>query len=71
MGDKSKLIKVILTGLEGSIVVKGESYSGLMPQHSFLKDEDISVILTHVRSSFGNDASAVSVEEVTKVRNSL
>jgi len=71
MGDKSKLIEVILTGLEGSIVVKGESYSGLMPQHSFLKDEDISVILTYIRSSFGNDASAVSVEEVKQVRNSI
>lgn len=71
IGDKSKLIKVVLKGLEGSILVNGESYSGLMPQHSFLKDEDISVILTYIRSSFGNDASAVGVEEVKQVRSSL
>ena len=71
LGEKSKLIYTVLNGLEGSIEVKGESYSGLMPQHSFLNDEDISVILTYIRSNFGNNASAVEIEEVRKVRKNL
>jgi hypothetical protein len=40
-----------------------------MPQHSFLKDEDIAEVLTYIRQSFGNDASEVTVEEVSEVRN--
>ncbi len=71
LGEKSKLISTVLNGLEGSIEVKGESYSGLMPQHSFLNDEDISVILTYIRSNFGNNASAVEIEEVREVRKNL
>jgi len=71
LGEKSKLIYTVLNGLEGSIEVKGESYSGLMPQHSFLNDEDISVILTYIRSNFGNNASAVEIEEVREVRKNL
>jgi mono/diheme cytochrome c family protein len=54
--------------LEGPIEVKGEAYTGLMPQHSFLSDADISEVLTYVRSNFGNEASPVSIEDVAKVR---
>jgi len=71
LGDKSRLIKVVLEGLEGVIEINGESYSGLMPQHSFLKDQEMADVLTYIRTSFGNDASAVGIEEVKQVRNSL
>jgi glucose/arabinose dehydrogenase len=70
-GDKERLIKVVLKGLEGPIEVKGQSYNNVMPQHGFLKDEEISEVLTHIRSNFGNTADAVTTEEVSKVRASL
>jgi glucose/arabinose dehydrogenase len=70
-GDKERLIKVVLKGLEGPIEVKGQSYNNVMPQHSFLKDEEVAEVLTHIRSNFGNKASEVSAEEVAKVRASL
>ncbi len=57
--------------MEGVIEINGESYSGLMPQHSFLKDQEMADVLTYIRTSFGNDASAVGIEEVKQVRNSL
>lgn len=70
-GDKNRLIRVVLQGLEGSIEVNGENYDNLMPQHSFLSDEDVAQVLTYIRQNFGNEASEISPEEVTQVRSSL
>jgi glucose/arabinose dehydrogenase len=69
-GDKTKLLNTILKGLNGEIVVNDKPYNGLMPAHNFLKDEEVATILTYIRQSFGNTASAVSVEEVKEYRNS-
>lgn len=67
-GDKERLIGVVMNGLEGSIVVNGETYINAMPQHSFLSDEEIARVLTYIRQSFGNNASEITIEEVSKVR---
>ena len=71
LGEKSRLINVLLKGLEGAIEVNGEPYSGLMPQHSFLSDQEIADVLTFVRSNFGNKASAIEVKDVEKARKAL
>lgn len=68
LGDKKKLIGVLLNGLEGPIEVKGQSYNNYMPQHSFLKDEDIAEVLTHIRKNFGNTADAVTAADVHALR---
>ncbi len=68
-GDKTRLINIVLNGLEGSIEVNGETYNSVMPQHMFLSDVQLAEILTFIRQNFGNNASAVSPEEVSKVRN--
>lgn len=68
LGDKKKLITVLLKGLEGPVEVKGQSYNNVMPQHSFLRDEDIAEVLTHIRTNFGNTADAVTSTEVNEVR---
>ena len=67
-GDKERLIKVVLNGMEGSLEVGGEVFNGVMPQHSFLKDEEISQVLTYIRTNFGNDASGISIEEIEEIR---
>jgi mono/diheme cytochrome c family protein len=59
---------VILNGLNGEIEINGEIYNNVMASHSFLSDQQISDVLTYVRSSFGNDASEVTAEEVAAVR---
>lgn len=66
--DKRRLIEVILNGLEGPIEVKGKPYNSIMPQHSFLSDDDVAKVLTYIRKSFGNDAPAVTPQEVARVR---
>ncbi|MGX1931238.1 PQQ-dependent sugar dehydrogenase [Flagellimonas sp. 2504JD4-2] len=70
-GDKERLIRIILEGMEGSIQVHGETYNGVMPQHSFLSDEEIAEVLTYIRSNFDNRASAIEPQEVEEIRNGL
>ncbi len=67
-GDKERLINLVINGLEGPIEVNGEPYNSIMPQHSFLKDEQVAEVLTYIRQNFGNSASAVTIEEVREVR---
>ena len=67
-GNKRDLIKIILTGLEGQITVKGESFLGTMPPLEYLTDMEISLVLTYVRTNFDNDAVEVREDEVKMVR---
>lgn len=67
-GDKERLIKVVINGMEGSLEIEGEVYNGVMPQHSFLKNEEIADVLTYIRTNFGNEASDISVAEVEEFR---
>ncbi len=68
-GDEKRLIGVVLNGLEGAIEVNGVTYNSAMPQHSFLTDQQVADVLTYIRSNFGNDASAITAEQVAEVRN--
>lgn len=67
-GDKERLIKIILNGMDGNLVLNDQSYSGLMPQHSFLKDKEIAEVLSYIRTNFGNNASQITQKEVQKIR---
>ena len=68
LGDKVRLIKIVLNGMKGEITVNGELYEGEMPPQASLKDDEIAAVLTYIRNSFGNKASAVTVGEVKKIR---
>lgn len=67
-GDKGRLIRLVLHGMEGPVQVKGETYNQRMQPLSYLTDEQVAAVLTYVRQNFGNDASPVSPEEVAAVR---
>lgn len=67
-GDKSRLINVILNGMSDPVEINGETYSNVMASHAHLSDAEIAAVLTFVRASFGNEAGAVSPEEVKTVR---
>lgn len=69
-GDKGRLIRLLLHGVQGRMEVKGRTYSGSMPPWGgALDDEGIAAISTYIRSNFGNEASPVTPEEVAKVRD--
>ena len=67
LGSKNQLIDIILKGMKG-VDINGERYSNVMPSHSFLSDKQIADVLTYVRNSFGNSASAVTASEVATMR---
>lgn len=60
LGEKSQLIQIVLKGLNQPIEVQGQTYNNVMPSFAQLTDEQIADVLTYVRNSFGNKASAVS-----------
>ncbi len=68
LGDKTRLTKVLLNGLQG-VEINGEQYRGVMPAQE-LTDAQMAAVLTYVRNAFGNKASAVTVAEVKAVRAS-
>jgi mono/diheme cytochrome c family protein len=67
LGDSTKLIKVILNGLKDA-EINGDTYSNEMPAHDFLTDKQVAEVLTYVRRSFGNKASAIDSEMVRQLR---
>ncbi len=73
-GPVSNLILIQLRGLTGPIEVKGVVYdqfaAGMIPL-AHQTDEQIADVLTFVRNSFGNKASAVKPEEVKAMRGEV
>ncbi len=69
LGDKGRLVRLLLNGMQGSLEVEGEVYNGIMilPPPA-LTNEQIAAVLTYVRQHFGNDAEAVTPDEVASVR---
>lgn len=71
VGSEERLIKLVLKGLMGPIEVLGREYPGqvpMTPYEGMLNDNEIAAVLTYVRNSFGNQASAISPEKVKEVR---
>lgn len=68
-GSHEWLVRIILQGIHGPIEVNGMTYSGVMPPWGgFLNDEEVAALATYVRTSWGNDASPVTTEQVTAIR---
>lgn len=64
-------IRIVLHGLQGPITVKGAEYNSLMPAYGVgivMSDAEVAAVLTYVRSSWGNNASAVTAEDVARER---
>jgi mono/diheme cytochrome c family protein len=62
------LARIVLHGLEGPVVVRGNPYNNAMPPWRHLTDEQLAAVLTYVRASFGNDAPPVDPELVAAIR---
>jgi mono/diheme cytochrome c family protein len=71
LGDKARLAHIVLAGLAEPIEINGDDYKQHMPAQAYLTDQQVADVLTYVRNSFGNKASAVQVAEVKAVRATL
>ena len=69
--DKAKLIRIVLKGMTDRIEIDGEEYSNNMAAHTELTDQQIADVLTYVRKSWTNKASAVTPAEVKAERSKL
>ncbi len=49
-----ELIKIILEGQSGEIVVNKKTYNGMMPAQAYLTDEQIADVLNYIRNNMGN-----------------
>ena len=68
LGSKTVLIQQVLKGSSGKVEIDGDTFSNTMPPLKTLTDQQIADVLTYVRNSFGNKASAVGIGEVKAVR---
>jgi mono/diheme cytochrome c family protein len=68
LGDKSRLLNILVNGSDVGLVVKGSTYSNAMPSFNALSDKDISNVASYIRNSFGNIAEAITIEEVATFR---
>lgn len=69
--DPDRLVRIILQGMSGELVVNGKTYNGIMIPHNFLTDEQVANVLTYVRNSFGNSGDPIAPSHVHSIRASL
>jgi len=67
-----RLTHIPLTGVTGDIKVEGKDWNlSMAAMGAALSDSDLASVLTYIRSSWGNQAEAVTVDDVKQVRASI
>jgi len=68
--DVETPIRIVLYGLEGPLTVKGDSYNNKMPHfHDKLSDNEVAAVVSHIRTTWGNNAAPAKPEDVAAVRS--
>jgi len=68
LGDEKVLVSILLHGVQGELVVKGNTYNGVMPAFGTLSDEEIAAVLSYIRSDWGNQATPITAATVKAQR---
>lgn len=74
LGDEKILTNILLHGVNGEMIVKGNKYNGAMPGWKSMSDDELAAVLTYIRSDWGNTvppitaATVKSQREITKAR---
>ena len=70
--DVPSLAHIPLAGLNGRIEVKGQEWNlSMAAMGAALSDADLAAVLTYIRSSWGNQYSAVSADDVKAERAAI
>jgi mono/diheme cytochrome c family protein len=68
----NRLAHVPLVGLTGPIQVAGKEWNlSMAAMGAALPDDDLAAVLTYIRTSWGNKASAVTGDDIKKIRAGL
>ncbi|MGF1449047.1 MAG: c-type cytochrome [Opitutales bacterium] len=70
-GDPARITKIVINGLAGPIEVRGNPYNANMAGLGYLKDRDIALAVSYVRTAWDNDYPLVTPAEVKAIRDSL
>lgn len=70
LGDEKILTNILLHGVNGEMIVKGNKYNGLMPPWKSLSDAELSAVLSYIRSDWGNAAPPITAETI-KIQREL
>jgi mono/diheme cytochrome c family protein len=68
LGPPEQVIRIVLHGVRGPIVVGGRTHTGDMPAFGALEDAQLASILTYVRREWGHTASPIDPGQVKAVR---
>ena len=71
IGSPEPLLAILLKGLEGPVTIQGVTYDQPMPPAPFQTDEELAAIASFIRSSFDNDGSFVTKEDVQNARKKV
>jgi len=66
-GDPAVLAAWVMFGVRPATTPAGK-YPAMMPQFTYLKDDELAAVLTHVRSSWGNQSSPLAAADIAAVR---
>ncbi len=66
-GD-AHLVSILLHGVEGALVVRGQVYNSAMPAWKILRDEDLAAVLNYLRTSWGNSAPPLAPDFIKRIR---
>ena len=67
-----RVTRIPLAGLNGSMQVGGKGWNMAMaPMGAALSDTDLAAVLTYIRGAWGNQAGAVTADNVKTIRASL
>lgn len=68
LADKTRAINVVIGGLKGEITVNGKKFNAVMPNLSYLSNEQVANVVTYVMNSWGNEGFVASADEVAAAR---
>lgn len=70
LSNNNRVVKVILQGVRGPIVVKGIPYNAEMAGVS-LTDKEVSDVVNYIRNSWGNKAPQLKVSDVAVAKKAV
>jgi mono/diheme cytochrome c family protein len=68
VGEEKILTNILLHGVVGVMEVKGVKYQGVMPAWKTLSDDELSAVLTYIRSAWGNTAPPLTAATIKAQR---
>ncbi len=68
LGDDKVLINILLHGVNGEMVVKGNTYNGAMPAWKSMSDDELAAVMTYIRTDWGNQGTPITAKAVQAQR---